>query len=72
MINPMWQQIEANWQQLSGQVKENWGKLTNDDIVAAQGEREQLIGRIQERYAMAREEARREVDEWANNLKEKI
>ena len=52
-----WQQIEGNWKQLQGQARQQWGKLTDDDLQAARGRREELIGRIQERYGKSKEEA---------------
>ncbi|HLV33574.1 MAG TPA: CsbD family protein [Spirillospora sp.] len=69
MNNPMWDQIEGKWKQLSGQIREKWGELTNDDLDQIRGRRDQLAGKLQERYGMAREEANRQIDEWAQNLK---
>ena len=59
-----WDRVEGNWKQFSGKVKEKWGKLTDDDITVIGGRQEQLIGRIQKRYGMAKEEAEKEVKEW--------
>ena len=56
--------LKGKWQQLKGDVKSRWGKLTDDDITRAEGDAEKLIGRVQERYGYAREEAKREVDEF--------
>ncbi|RPJ84647.1 MAG: CsbD family protein [Acidobacteria bacterium] len=56
--------LKGQWTQLKGKIREQWGKLTNDDIDQIQGRSEQLIGKIQERYGIARDEARREVDSW--------
>ena len=55
-------EMKGKWKQLSGSVKEQWGKLTDDDIAEAGGDREQLEGKIQERYGKSKEEARKEVD----------
>ena len=52
-----WDRIEGNWTQLKGKVREQWGKLTDDDIDVIAGKREQLSGKIQERYGIARDEA---------------
>jgi uncharacterized protein YjbJ (UPF0337 family) len=49
--------IEGNWKQLKGKLKEQWGKLTDDDLDVIAGKREQLLGRIQERHGIARNEA---------------
>ena len=57
--------LKGQWTQLKGRVREQWGKLTDDDLDRIQGKSEQLIGKIQERYGVAREEARRQVDEFA-------
>lgn len=59
-----WDQMEGKWKQMKGAVREQWGKLTDDDIDKIAGRRDQLIGRIQERYGVAREEAERQADEW--------
>jgi len=56
--------LKGQWTQLKGQVREQWGKLTNDDIDEVQGRSEQLVGKIQERYGVARDEAQRQVDSW--------
>jgi uncharacterized protein YjbJ (UPF0337 family) len=56
--------LKGQWTQLKGQVREQWGKLTNDDLDQIQGRSEQLVGRIQERYGIERDEAQRQVDEW--------
>ena len=59
-----WDQVEGKWKQLKGSAKTRWGKLTDDDLDTIAGQREQLIGRIQERYGIAKDEAQRQVDEW--------
>ena len=56
--------IEGNWKQLKGKVKEQWGKLTDDDFDVIAGKRDQLLGRIQERHGISREEAEKQVSEW--------
>jgi uncharacterized protein YjbJ (UPF0337 family) len=56
--------IEGNWKQFKGTVKEQWGKLTNDDLDVIAGKREQLLGRIQERHGVTRDEAHDQVREW--------
>ena len=59
-----WDRLEGNWKQLSGRVKERWGKLTDDDIDVINGQQDQLVGKVQERYGIAREAAQKQVDEW--------
>jgi uncharacterized protein YjbJ (UPF0337 family) len=56
--------LKGQWSQLKGAVREQWGKLTDDDLDQIQGRSEQLIGKIQERYGVARDEARRQLNEW--------
>lgn len=60
-----WNRIEGNWKQLKGKVKEQWGKLTDDDFDIVAGRREQLAGKLQERYGIAKEEAERQIDDWS-------
>ena len=59
--------LKGQWTQLKGKVREQWGKLTSDDLDQIQGHSEQLVGKIQERYGVARDEAERQVDKWAPN-----
>ncbi|MCW5979205.1 MAG: CsbD family protein [Bryobacteraceae bacterium] len=56
--------IEGNWKQFKGKMKEQWGKLTDDDLDVIAGKRDQLVGRIQERYGIERDEADRRVREF--------
>jgi uncharacterized protein YjbJ (UPF0337 family) len=60
--------IAGNWKQLTGKVKEQWGKLTDDDITVVEGKRDQLVGRIQERYGIARYKAEEQVATWEKSL----
>ncbi len=61
-------QLEGKWKQVKGEVREKWGQLTDDDIHVIAGRRNQLIGRIQERYGIAKETATREVDTFLKKL----
>lgn len=63
-----WTEIRGKWKQLTGDAKRQWGKLTDDDVAVANGDRERLAGKIQERYGVAKEEAERQVDEWISSL----
>jgi uncharacterized protein YjbJ (UPF0337 family) len=58
------EQMQGNWKQLKGKVKQQWAKLTDDDLTAIEGSRDELLGRIQERYGIAREEAERQLEEF--------
>jgi uncharacterized protein YjbJ (UPF0337 family) len=60
-----WDTIEGNWKQMKGKAREQWGKLTDSDLDRAAGKKDQLVGRIQERYGIARDEAQMQADEWA-------
>ncbi|MFG1420158.1 CsbD family protein [Roseixanthobacter liquoris] len=62
-----WDRIEGNWKQFTGNVKAQWGKLTDDDIAEIKGNREVLEGKLQERYGLAKDEVKRQVDSWADN-----
>ena len=57
-------QMKGKWKQMKGAVKERWGKLTDDDVDIINGQNEQLVGKIQEKYGIAKDEAQRQVDEW--------
>jgi uncharacterized protein YjbJ (UPF0337 family) len=65
-----WDRIEGNWKEFKGRVREQWGKLTDDDLDVAAGKRDQLIGRIQERYGIAQEVADRQVNDWLARQRE--
>ncbi len=57
-------EIGGNWKQLKGKAKEKWGKLTDDDMTVIEGKRDQLVGKIQERYGYAKDQAEKEVSDW--------
>ena len=59
-----WDQVEGKWKQLKGDVRKQWGKLTDDDLEYMAGSRDKFVGRLQERYGVAREEAQKQADEW--------
>src|SRR5690606_18368319 len=59
-----WNRVEGNWKQMTGKIKEQWGKLTDDDLAQINGNREQLEGKIQERYGKAKDEVRQDIDDW--------
>ena len=64
-INAMdWNRIEGDWKEAKGKVKEKWGKLTDDDLTAINGQRDQLEGRLQQRYGYAKDQSKKEVDAW--------
>jgi uncharacterized protein YjbJ (UPF0337 family) len=59
-----WDQVEGNWKQFKGKVRAKWGMLTNDELDVIQGRKDELIGKIQERYGLARDQAEKEVDDF--------
>ncbi len=59
-----WDQIAGNWTQAKGKVKQQWAKLTDDDLTAINGRRDELAGLLQKRYGYAKEQAEQEVDRW--------
>jgi len=63
-----WNIIEGKWKQLKGQAQEHWGKLTDDDLDEAAGNREQLVGKIQEKYGIAKDEAEKQVDDFSSKV----
>ncbi len=56
--------LKGKWNQLSGSAKEKWGKLTDDELQQIGGEKDKLVGKVQEKYGLARDEAEKEVDDW--------
>lgn len=56
--------VEGKWKQLKGNVRAQWGKLTDDDIAQIDGKRERLSGVLQERYGKRKEDVEREIDDW--------
>lgn len=67
-----WDEIKGAWKELRGNVREQWGKLTDDDVEQIRGERDQLVGRVQQRYGRARNDAEREVAEWEQRMSDRF
>lgn len=63
-----WDQIEGNWKQFKGRVRQQWADLTDDDLDRVAGKREELLGRIQERYGIAKEDAEEELRDFERSL----
>ena len=63
-----WDRIEGNWKQFSGKVQQQWGKLTNDDLDVIGGRREELSGRIQKAYGVSKDEADRQITDFADTI----
>jgi uncharacterized protein YjbJ (UPF0337 family) len=64
--------IEGNWKQLKGKVKQQWGKLTDDDLDQIEGNAEMLSGRLQEAYGLSKDEADRNISEWQSKNSTKM
>ena len=64
-----WDQIKGKWKQAKGKAQQQWGKLTDDDLDVIAGHREELVGKVQERYGIEKEEAEKQVDLWKGNYK---
>lgn len=64
-----WQIVEGNWKQFRGTVRARWGKLTDDHLDQIAGQREQLLGKIQEMYGLKRMDANREVEQFEERNK---
>jgi uncharacterized protein YjbJ (UPF0337 family) len=64
-----WDQIAGNWKQVKGVVREGWGKLTDDDVDVIAGKRGILLGKIQKKHGVAREEAEKDLEAWEASLK---
>lgn len=63
-----WDRIAGNWKQMQGKARAQWGKLTDDDLEVAAGNRDELIGRVQARYGITKDEASRQVDDWQRSV----
>ena len=63
-----WDQIAGKWKEMSGSVKAKWGDLTDDEVAELDGNREALEGKIQAKYGKTKEEAKKEVDDFLNEL----
>ena len=61
------EQLEGKWDQVKGQIKEKWGKLTDDDLTAINGKKEKLLGKMRERYGLGKEEAERQLGAFAKD-----
>ena len=61
-----WDRVQGNWKEMSGQAKQQWGKLTNDDLTTIKG----LEGAIQKRYGYAKDKAKSEIDSWLDEMEE--
>jgi uncharacterized protein YjbJ (UPF0337 family) len=63
-----WDQIKGKWMQTKGSAKQQWGKLTDDELTQIEGDKDRLVGKVQEKYGVAREEAERQVKDWGSRF----
>jgi uncharacterized protein YjbJ (UPF0337 family) len=63
-----WDQIAGKWSQFKGDVRQKWGKLTDDDLEVVAGSKDKLVGRIQERYGITKDDAQRQFDQWVTTV----
>jgi uncharacterized protein YjbJ (UPF0337 family) len=66
-----WDQVEGNWKVFRGKIREQWGKLTEDDLDVISGKRDQLVGRLQRAYGIEEDEAEDQVAEFERNLRKR-
>ena len=64
-----WDEVERSWNELKGEVKRQWSKLNDEDVELVKGKYAELLGLLQERYGHAKEQAEREINDWAKRLK---
>lgn len=62
-----WDQVEGKWKQMTGTMRQKWGKLTDSDYEQIAGNRDKFLGRLQERYGYTKDKAEKELDEWMQN-----
>ncbi len=63
-----WDQVKGDWKVMQGKIKEKWADLTDDDLALIEGKREQLEGKLQQKYGYAKEKAKKEIDDFCNAL----
>jgi uncharacterized protein YjbJ (UPF0337 family) len=68
VMNPNQDVIKGQWKQLSGNIKQHWGKLTDDDLKVSEGSSEYLTGKLEQRYGMAHAEAEKQVREFERQI----
>jgi len=62
-----WDQIEGSWKQMTGKIRQKWAKLTDDDLANIAGKKDQLVGKLQERYGLHKDAADKEVTDWLDH-----
>lgn len=67
-----WDQIQGKWMQFKGRAKSRWGRLTDDDLTVIDGQRDRLVGRLQELYGLEKEEAQSELKEFCDDCEREL
>jgi uncharacterized protein YjbJ (UPF0337 family) len=62
-----WTEVSGQWKQVKGSVRENWGKLTDDDLEQIAGKKDRLVGKLQEKYGMTKDVAEKQLDNWVSS-----
>ncbi|MBR2513863.1 MAG: CsbD family protein [Halomonas sp.] len=63
-----WDQIEGRWKEVKGKARTSWGDLTDDELDQIGGRKDQLVGKLQQKYGLQKEEAEKRADDWADSL----
>jgi uncharacterized protein YjbJ (UPF0337 family) len=63
-----WDRVEGKWDQFKASLRQQWGNLTDDDLEQAKGQRDRLVGRVQERYGETKETISKKIDELIDSL----
>ena len=67
-----WNIIEGKWKEMTGSIREQWGKITDDELVEIGGKKDKLEGVLQTKYGLTQEAASKQIDEWADKLKNEV
>lgn len=59
-----WDRLEGSWRLMTGRLKQRWGRLTADSATQVDGQRDELVGKIQQVYGISRDEAERQLKDW--------
>jgi uncharacterized protein YjbJ (UPF0337 family) len=63
-----WDVIKGKWRELKGEARQQWGRLTDDDWQQVAGEKDKLVGKLQQRYGWSKEEAEKNADDYFGSL----
>lgn len=69
MSNGTWDKLAGKWKQFAGDLRTHWGEITDDEFEQIAGQRDKLEGKIQERYGITKEEAKKQIDDWVHGLR---